>query len=343
MLVGICDFPGSYLFPPIGYGGIERWLWAVAVGARRAGADVHLLGPLWRRELDGWRVDPVRLERLVPGSRELARMRSADYDLIIAGHEYPSLPAWRVAWRELNCDVATFQHSPDFSHPAWAFDGRRSRLYCYSPEMTRRYSAHSPRTELAVHLGLDEDVPLAIAGADLIWLGRIDAQKAPHIAVKAAMLLRRRIRVVGPVFDPDYVAEHRALFAAEPVEMQGEMAGAEKAAALSRGQVFLYTCARQYIEAGAAVFGESLRAGTPVAALAWRRGTCAEAALCEKTGAVAVVDPQASDDEAARALAAAVECAAELKPGSVQEIGQTRFDAVRHFEALAARHADTPR
>ncbi|MEV2276245.1 lasso peptide biosynthesis B2 protein [Nocardiopsis sp. NPDC049922] len=47
VLVGVCDFPGRYAFPPAGYGGIERWLWAVAVGARAAGADVHLLGPGW--------------------------------------------------------------------------------------------------------------------------------------------------------------------------------------------------------------------------------------------------------------------------------------------------------
>lgn len=45
MLVGVCDFPSGYQFPPHGYGGIERWLWAVAVGARQSGAEVHLLGP----------------------------------------------------------------------------------------------------------------------------------------------------------------------------------------------------------------------------------------------------------------------------------------------------------
>ena len=48
MLVGVCDFPGSYAFPPAGYGGIERWPWAAAIGGRRAGTDVHLLGPSWR-------------------------------------------------------------------------------------------------------------------------------------------------------------------------------------------------------------------------------------------------------------------------------------------------------
>jgi hypothetical protein len=160
MLVGVCDFPGSYAFPPAGYGGIERWLWAAAIGARRAGADVHLLGPLWRSDLgDGWATDPVRLEDLAPGSRQLARLRSAGYDLLIVGHEYPSLPAWRRAWEELDCDVSTFQHAPDFRHTPDAFDGHRSRLYCYSPEMTERCLAHRPRPELAVHLGLGEQEP----------------------------------------------------------------------------------------------------------------------------------------------------------------------------------------
>ncbi len=58
MLVGICDFPGDYAFPPSGYGGIERWLWAVAVGARAAGAEVHLLGPGGRSWPTNGRCDP---------------------------------------------------------------------------------------------------------------------------------------------------------------------------------------------------------------------------------------------------------------------------------------------
>lgn len=339
MLVGVCDFPGNYAFPPAGYGGIERWLWAAAIGARQAGADVHLLGPLWRPDLgDGLAADPLRLEDVAPGSRQLARLRSAGYDLLIVGHEYPSLPAWRRTWEELDCDVATFQHAPDFRHTPDAFDGHRSRLYCYSPEMTGRYLAHRPRAELAVHLGLAEQESPATDGSDLVWLGRIDREKAPHIAVMAAALLGRRIRVIGPVFDEAYAVRHNDLFRADNVDMAGELGGADKTAALRAGRVLVYTCARYYVEAGAAVFGESLRAGTPVAALAWRRGTCAEAALCDGTGAVATVRQEASDEEAALALAEAIERVALLKPASVQEIGQTRFDPVRHFRALASRH-----
>jgi hypothetical protein len=101
--------------------------------------------------------------------------------------------------------------------------------------------------------------------------------------------------------------------------------------------VFVYTYERTYVEAGAAVFGESVRAGTPMAALTWRKGTCAEAALCNRTGVTTVVPPDADDETASQALAEAIEGAAALNHTEVQAIGQHRFDPTRHFEAMAAR------
>lgn len=255
----------------------------------------------------------------------------------MVGHEYPSLAAWTRTWNELDCDVATFQHSPVFQHTETAFDGERSRLYCYSPEMIERYAAHQPIPELAVHLGLNEEEPLAVGGRDLVWLGRIDEEKAPHLAARAAQILGRRIRIVGPVFDEDYVRRHEKLLTADHVEWVGELGGPAKTAALRDASVFVYTYARNYVEAGAAVFGESLRAGTPMAALTWRKGTCAEAALCGRTGAVAVVDPEVDDETAAGRLAEAIEQAESFDHHQVQAIGQQRFDPARHFEAMAAR------
>ncbi|MEV7145912.1 glycosyltransferase [Streptomyces sp. NPDC093084] len=337
MLVGVCDFPGSYAFPPAGYGGIERWLWAVAVGAQAAGADVHLLGPGWLTDLEhDWVRKPVRLEDITTGSLAERELRANDYDLLVVGHEYPSLPAWTRTWSELDCDVATFQHSPVFQHTDAAFDGKRSRLYCYSPEMIERYASCEPIPELAVHLGLDEDEPPAVAGRDLVWLGRVDAEKAPHLAVRAAQLLGRRIRIVGPVFDEEYVRRHARLLNADHVECVGELGGPAKTAALRNASVFVYTYARTYVEAGAAVFGESLRAGTPIAALTWRTGTCAEAALCDATGAIAVADPEVDDETAAHQLAHAIEKAESLDHRQIQEVGLQRFDPARHFTDMAA-------
>jgi glycosyltransferase involved in cell wall biosynthesis len=338
MLVGVCDFPGEYAFPPIGYGGIERWLWAVATGARNAGADVHLLGPQWRSELaDDWTTIPVRLEELSRGDTAQKALHANGYDLLVVGHEYPSLPKWRTTWESLGCDVATFQHWPYFEHQADAFDRKRSRLYTYSGEMRDRYAAHQPIPELAVHLGLDEAEPPAHDGTDLLWLGRIDGQKAVHVAIRAAALLGRKITLVGPVFDAAYVDAHHDLFAADHVTLVGEVGGTAKTQLLADASVLVYTCAPNYVEAGAASFGEALRAGTPVAALAWRPGTCAQAALCERTGHVAEVAPTADDDVAAKALADAIERAAILRAQDVQGIGLARFDPARHFRALSTR------
>jgi glycosyltransferase involved in cell wall biosynthesis len=277
------------------------------------------------------------LEDTRPGSATARELSGAGYDLLVVGHEYPTLPAWRRIRDSLDCDVATFQHNPDFRHAPDAFDGRRDRLYCYSPEMVERYAAHRPVPELAVHLGLAEAEPPATVGRDLVWVGRVDAQKAPHLAVRAAQILRRRLRLVGPVFDPSYVRRHERLFRSEHVHWCGELGGTAKTAAFREASTFVYTYARDYVEAGAAVFGEALRAGTPVAALAWREGTCAEAALCPVTGATTILSPEEDDEAAAQALADAITRTDDLSPTEVQEVGQRRFDPKRHFAAQAAR------
>lgn len=338
MLVGICDFPGDYPFPPSGYGGIERWLWAVAVGARAAGADVHLLGPQWRSELaTEWKRRPVRLEDMSPGGQQARNLRDTGYDLLVVGHEYPSLPAWRAVWESLDADVATFQHWPYFQHQPDAFDGVRARLYCYSEQMRGRYAAHQPIPELAVHLGLGEAELHAQDGGALLWMGRIDQQKAPHLAVRAAALAGRDIILAGPVFDHDYVQAHSADFGAEHVTVVGEVGGDMKRRLLADAGALIYTCARAYIEAGAATFGEALRAGTPVVALTWQSGTCAAAALCARTGVVVQVDQDDDDEIVAKALADAIEQMEPARAAEVQEIGFARFDPARHFRALATR------
>ncbi|MGQ0837334.1 hypothetical protein [Actinokineospora sp.] len=336
MKVGVCDFPSVYAFPPHGYGGIERWLWAVAFGGQQAEADIHLIGPSWRGDLPGdfGRV-AVRLEALRPGDHGFHTLELLDLDVLVVGHEYPSLASWRDTWSELGCRVVTFQHDPNFRHAPDAFDGDRSRLYCYSPEMVNRYSEHAPTQTLSVQFGAgEENPPSAVHGDDLVWLGRIDQQKAPHIAVEAACLLGRKIRLIGPILDQGYAQRYARALNAPHVELVGEVAGDAKLDHLRQGRVLVYTHGADYVEAGAAVFGEALRSGTPVAALAWRPGTCAHAALCEHTGALASLDTDATDREAAQVLAEAIVRAERLDAAEVQAIGLDRFDPGRHFRVL---------
>jgi hypothetical protein len=97
VLVGVCDFPSSYGFPPTGYGRIERWLWAVAIGARATGADVHLLGPGWRRDLGAdWTRKPLRQEDTVPGSLAARELRSAGCKLACPGSGTTGLDAAEI-------------------------------------------------------------------------------------------------------------------------------------------------------------------------------------------------------------------------------------------------------
>ena len=107
------------------------------------------------------------------------------------------------------------------------------------------------------------------------------------------------------------------------------MRATDDAAAASRSAASRCSSAR--LAAPAAI--ES--AGTPIAALAWSHGTCVEAALCEQTGSQTVLDPSMDDETAAQSLAEAIEKASELPHRRVQEVGLNRFDARRHFEALA--------
>ncbi|XVQ16280.1 glycosyltransferase [Spirillospora sp. CA-255316] len=155
------------------------------------------------------------------------------------------------------------------------------------------------------------------------------------MAALATARLGLPLTLVGPVLDETYVAEHAAALHAPHVTWAGELSGKAKTALLHDAAVFVYTSASGYIEAGAAVFGEALRAGVPVAALTWRPGTCAQAALCPDTGVIATADPAMGDDDVAAVLADAIEQAMRLDRPTVQEIGLCRFDPAQHFCTLS--------
>ncbi|WP_223840477.1 hypothetical protein [Saccharopolyspora pogona] len=57
---------------------------------------------------------PVRLEDMMPDGRDVRSLRTTGYDLLAAGHEYPSLSAWRAVWESpppssTSCPAAAVQ------------------------------------------------------------------------------------------------------------------------------------------------------------------------------------------------------------------------------------------
>ncbi|HEX7662064.1 MAG TPA: hypothetical protein VF444_21570 [Pseudonocardiaceae bacterium] len=157
--------------------------------------------------------DPrVLLDPATDAVRKLARR---GYQLDLA--ELDKLSGQRRA------SVRQVDDDPDFHHLPDAFDGDRSRLFCYSPEMLTRYADHRPAQALSVQFGLGEETPPpAVRGSELVWLGRIDSQKAPHLAVRAAKHLGRAIRLIGPIFDQDYAVRYAADLNAPHVTLSGE-------------------------------------------------------------------------------------------------------------------------
>lgn len=338
MRVGILDHPSNYAFPPHGYGAQEKWFWSVAVGAKRSGADVVLVGPDWRDDLPyGFGRLPIRLEDA--DARGVKRFKQQKFDLLVIGHEYTSLPAWRSRFDDLDSEVSAFQHRPDYSPANGAFDGASRRLYVFTPEMEKLYSASSPgRTNGVCFADSEESVPKVQPGdGTLVWASKLHPSKAPHIAAMAAAMLKRHIYFYGPIWDAEYLRRHRSAFATPFVHFMGEIVGQAKLQAFVKASCLVYSCHRDYVEAGSAFFSDPLRCGLPVAAQVWRRGTAASTALSSDTGFVEIVDPSADDHLAASGLAACIEQAMELDRGQVQEAGLIRFDPVTQFHDLASR------
>jgi hypothetical protein len=151
----------------------------------------------------------------------------------------------------------------------------------------------------------------------------------------AATLLKKPIRLIGPVTDPEYMREHASAFDSPWVTVVGELGGRQKLSAIRQSDCMLYSCSRDYVEAGGAYFTDPLRSGIPVAAQVWRNGTAAEAAIDSDSGSVSVIDAPLSDHEAAAALADAVRASIILDRVQVQKRGLEKFDPVRHFRDLA--------
>jgi len=103
-------------------------------------------------------------------------------------------------------------------------------------------------------------------GAEAVWSGRITAEKAPHEAIDAARLAGLRLRLVGPVSDPDYFRREVAPRLGDDVEHVGHLRHDELADLVGRSCVAFVTPA--WDEPYGLVAAEAMACGTPVAAYA---------------------------------------------------------------------------
>jgi len=278
--VVVCDYPSQYLFPPKGYGGIERWLWTVAAVSIKLGMRVILLGPQWRYVLlPKAEYFPDRIIDIEP-SNFLKKIGYVDF--LVGGHEYWFDEGMVKKFNEVANFSLTYQHGSKNLYRKKTFDNKKNFLFCYSDEIKEIFSDQRPFKLLCVSAGEDED-PISRSSKNyLIYIGRIDEEKSPHYAVLAAKNIGLPIYILGEIVKNDgYFERHENIFNLPHVNMMGVIYGHKKMELIAEACCGIYTIGKGYIEPAAGVVAEVIRSGIPLAGISWKGND----AVCEPVNA----------------------------------------------------------
>lgn len=330
-------------------GGLESAVWNEMRLLRSRGHRVELVATDGSDFLDGpdeftlpavdWQGDPRAaddtyppgyLERALPAlDRALDRIQrdAADIDVVV-NHCLHGRPLARAG--DLGVPMISTLHTPiveDLVASHRRARGRRSRFLSVSRHTARTWSDAGIPSDV-LHNGVDSETWAEGPGGDgLVWFGRINAEKAPHLALDAAALLGRPLTLAGRISD-------RAYFDAEirpRLDDSRRYAGALATDALVElvGRSACTLVTPTWDEPFGLVTPESLTTGTSVAAFAV--GGVAE--LAENGSARGTATAPVGDVGALAEVAAALIEQVEQDPGLRTGI---RHDAVQRF-SLAAR------
>jgi glycosyltransferase involved in cell wall biosynthesis len=150
-------------------------------------------------------------------------------------------------------------------------------------------------------------------GDRLLFMGRIEEQKGPDLAVRAALDAGMPIDIAGPLTSPDFYRDTLAPLVAEPNRYVGVVRGGEKLDLLSRAECMVLPS--RWAEPFGMTAIEAMACGTPVVALC-------SGALPEivESGVTGFIVDRPED------LAAAIRCARGLDRATIRERTVTRFD-----------------
>jgi len=272
-------------------GGLESLTWALVRGLRTRGIDVTLFAgagsdpSLGAREIT---VEPLALSEDArrdvsmppePWLREhhaylqvmLELQRRRDVD-VIHNNSLHFLPV--ALAQACRAPMLTTLHTPPtpWLEPAIALmDQSRSRFVAVSGHTARQW-AHVTRAAV-VHNGVDTDTwTPGPGGDDLVWVGRVVPEKAPHEAVRIAAASGRRIRIAGPIGDRDYFHDRLAPLLGDRAEYLGHLEVPALRDLVGRSAALVVT--PDWDEPYGLVAAESMACGTPV--VGYRRGGLAE-------------------------------------------------------------------
>jgi glycosyltransferase involved in cell wall biosynthesis len=310
--------------PPPGYGGIERVVSVLVEGLVASGHDVTLFAAAGS-QTSARLVTPLAvappLGELLAVTDDLvhtttAFLRANEFDII---HDHTGMGPALGAMLHPRATVVHTLHGP------WTEGSRRliglvhDRINLVAISRAQQASNPDLRYAGVVHNGIDlDEYPLNTVKEDfVVFLGRINAEKAPEIAVEVAhraglplvMMVKRTEaaerrywdEVVAPCLHGDEIVLDQP-----PPEVKADLLG--------RARAMLFPI--NWPEPFGLVMAESMACGTPVIARAL--GAAPEVISDGVTGFLC-----SSDDE----MVEAVEAARELKPQECRAWAERRFSA----------------
>lgn len=312
--------------PPFS-GGVESATWSLAAWLANRGHEVDLYGPpgsaipgvrVHELDLSAPISEAARQDISMPPDRfmdahyayqklMLALSTSRDRYHVIHSHSLHYLP---VAMCQL---VATPMiltlHCPPTPWLQSALRlARRGRPVLVAVSKATR-NAWAPAADVRTTIGNGVELAgwaVGPGGSGVAWTGRIVPEKAPHLAIRAARLSGRMIRLAGPIIDHRYWAEEVEPLLGPGCEYLGHLRHEALCSMVSHSAVQVVSSV--WDEPFGLVAAEAMACGTPVAAFA--RGGLTE--LIAGGGGVL------ADREDVEALARAIDAAAALPRDGVR-------------------------
>ena len=310
--------------PTAGYGGIEWVVALLADGLADRGHDVTLFAPP-RSRTKARLVSPLDEQPpsdsignpwLEASHAVSAYEHAEEYDLL---HDHTG-PVGVTIGALVDRPIVHTLHGP-FTPEALLLYSRIARhlWFVAISESQRSLGPPGPRWGGVVYNGIPMDQYRYREDKEdfLLFLGRADEEKAPHLAVEAARRAGRRLVMCATrknEREQRYWAEQVEPLLDDHVDVHGECGSEEKADLLARAAALLFPI--QWPEPFGLVMTEAMACGTPV--VAWRNGSVPEVVDDGVTGFVVE-----SMDELVRAI----DRVGDLDPRALRARVEERFSA----------------
>lgn len=263
----------------------------------------------------------------------LALERAAEFDVVhshIGGGGYALSGA--VGWVR----VLHTQHNPVYGDQEWFVSQHPDWWYSTVSEFqAKKFRQHGATRCHAILNGID--VPSFAfqrqGGDGLLFLGRMEEEKGPDIAVRVAQVLGRPLILAGPIIDKEFFERAVKPLLNHQIQYIGVVDHRQKSALL--GQAACVLMPSRVDEGCPIVSFEAMACGTPVVALA--NGALPEIVDPDLTGCV-TKDERALPDLVTRALT--------LDRAAIRDRVATRFDisvVAERYRQLYCEIAETCR